>query len=91
MCLPLPVLIGVLLVLNLSTLCTRSVRHPPFVMQPCVCLQQNAGSEHKGKFSRLTYFYSPSGKANSFPVSTQLRGVYPTPICVWLDVMQYRL
>lgn len=38
----------------------------------CVCLcllQQNAGAEHKGKFSRLTYFYSPTGKANSFPVS----------------------
>jgi hypothetical protein len=48
-------------------------------MRPSVCLQQNAGSEHKGKFSRLTYFYSPSGKANSFPVSTQLKGVHPTP------------
>lgn len=36
----------------------------------CLCLlQQNAGAEHKGKFSRLTYFYSPTGKANSFPVS----------------------
>lgn len=33
------------------------------------CVQQNAGAEHKGKFSRLTYFYSPTGKANSFPVS----------------------
>jgi hypothetical protein len=36
---------------------------------PWLLLQQNAGSEHKGKFSRLTYFYSPTGKANSFPVS----------------------
>ncbi|WIA09458.1 hypothetical protein OEZ85_008859 [Tetradesmus obliquus] len=28
---------------------------------------QNAGSQHTGKFSRLTYAHSPDGKTNSFP------------------------
>jgi hypothetical protein len=31
-------------------------------------VQQNVGAEHVGKFSRLTYFYSPEGKGNSFQV-----------------------
>jgi hypothetical protein len=30
--------------------------------------QQNAGAVHKGKFSRLTFVYSNSGRANSFHV-----------------------
>lgn len=50
---------------------TSCCQHLCAVVTCAPCLpQQNAGSEHKGKFSRLTYFYSPSGKANSFPVST---------------------
>lgn len=85
-CLTLPRIFWVLLVLNLQT---NAPQVTPSLCLPCdtacVCLQQNAGSEHKGKFSRLTYFYSPSGKANSFPVSPQLTCL--SHICVDSTVM----
>lgn len=64
-------------------LLVRVLLRVPVCVYPSV--QQNAGSEHKGKFSRLTYFYSPSGKANSFPVSVKIQGSTLEPrVCMLL-------